>query len=216
MHVTNDRVASGVPDMDDLLGGLILGDNVVWVTEGTEVVRHLEDALISMLRARGEPCFYVTAAADVARLQGRLGPGVSILDARARGRYGDAATLETAIMESARANPPGYVVIDGLAQFARRWGPAKAVAFFSRVCPRLFDLGAVAYWRAPRAELGTSFIEQVTSVTQCVLEIGSGHLRVIKAEGRPASVQGRLLRLDVAEGTVRLQDERVLGRLGQG
>jgi DNA-binding XRE family transcriptional regulator/quercetin dioxygenase-like cupin family protein len=216
IDVGPDRVSSGVPDLDALLGGLILGDNVVWVVEDGTAARQLEDAFIKEVLARGETCFYVSAGPEPAKQQSRLGPGVTILDARARGQHGDAAVLETAIVEGARAHSPGYVVVDGLVQFARRWGPAKAVAFFSRVCPRLFDLGAVAYWRAPRAELGTSFIEQVTSVTQCVLEIGAGHLRVIKAEGRPASVQGRLLRLDVAEGMVRLQDERVLGRLGQG
>ncbi len=214
MDAMSDRVTSGVPDVDALLGGLILGDNVVWVVEDTNVVRRLEDALVNAVRARGEACFYVSN--DPARQQARFPPGVTILDARARGPYGDAAVLETAIVEGARSNPPGYVVIDGLVQFARRWGSAKAVAFFSRVCPRLFDLGAVAYWRAPRAELGASFIEQITRVTQCVLEVGGGHLRVIKAEGRPASVQGRQLRLDVTDGVVHLQDERVLGRLGQG
>ncbi|MDQ2825516.1 MAG: helix-turn-helix domain-containing protein, partial [Actinomycetota bacterium] len=65
-------------------------------------------------------------------------------------------------------------------------------------------------------ELGPSFIEQITKVTQCVLEVGDGHLRVIKAEGRPAAVQGRSFRLDVSDGEVRLEEERVLGRLGQG
>jgi len=179
-------------------------------------VGHVEDALLREVAARGEVAFYVTAGPNPARLQERLGSGVTVLDARARGRYGDAAVLETAIIEAARANPPGYVVIDGLAQFARRWGPAKAVAFFSRVCPRLFDLGAVAYWRAPRPELGSSFIDQITSVTQCVLEVAGGHLRVIKAEGRPAAVQGLLLRLELADGSLHLEDERALGRLGQG
>ena len=211
-----DRVPSGVPDVDDLLGGLILGDNVVWVLDDAEVVRHLEDALIREVGNRGEKVFYVSAGPDTARLPARLGAGVTVLDARARGPYGDAAVLETAIIEGARSNPPGYVIVDGLVQFARRWGAAKAVAFFSRVCPRLFDLGAVAYWRAPRSELGSSFIEQVTNVTQCVLEVGGGHLRVIKAEGRPASVQGRLLRVDLTAGVLRLEDERALGRLGQG
>ncbi len=211
-----DRVSSGVPDVDALLGGLILGDNVVWVVENADIVRHLEDALVTEVLARGERCFYVSAEPEAAKVQARLGAGVTVVDARARGPHGDAAVLETVIVEAARNNPPGYVVVDGLARFARRWGAAKAVGVFSRVCPRLFDLGAVAYWRAPRAELGASFIEQVTSVTQCVLEVGGGHLRVIKAEGRPASVQGRLLRLDVADGLVRLQDERALGRLGQG
>ena len=215
MEGMGDRIPSGIRDLDELLGGLILGDNVVWVLEDTDVGRHLEDALLHEVAARGEPAFYVTVRPDPARLQARLGVGVTLMDARARGRYGDAAVLETAIIEAVRANPPGYVVIDGLVQFASRWGAARAIAFFSRVCPRLFDLGAIAYWRAPRAELGSAFIEQVTSVTQCVLEVGRSHLRVIKAEGRPASVQGRLLRMDFSDGVLRLEDERV-GRLGQG
>ncbi|MDQ3896214.1 MAG: XRE family transcriptional regulator [Actinomycetota bacterium] len=214
--LADDRVPSGVADVDALLGGLILGDNVVWVLDDTDVVRRLEDALLAQASGRGDGCFYVTAGPDPARLQARLGPKVTVLDARPRGAYGDAAVLETAIIEAARSSPPGYVVVDGLVQFARRWGAAKAVAFFSRVCPRLFDLGAVAYWRAPRAALGRSFIEQVTNVTQCVVEIGEGHLRVVKAEGRPASVQGRLLRLQVAGDEVRLEDERALGRLARG
>ncbi|HEX2042708.1 MAG TPA: XRE family transcriptional regulator [Acidimicrobiales bacterium] len=213
---SGDRVPSGVADVDALLGGLILGDNVVWVLDDAEAVGRLENALVAEVTGRGERCFYVTAVSDPAKLQARLGPLVTVLDARARGTYGDAAVLETAVIEGARSNPPGYVLFDGLVQFARRWGPAKAVAFFSRVCPRLFDLGAIAYWRAPRAELGKAFIEQVTNVTQCVLEIADGSLRVVKAEGRPASVQGRLLRLDLSDGGVRLEDERALGRLGRG
>ena len=216
MEGMGDRVPSGVPDVDDLLGGLILGDNVVWVLEDTDVIRHVEEALLREVVGRGEAAFYVTAGPDPTRLAARRGTAVTGIDARARGRYGDAAVLETAIIEAARANPPGYVVIDGLVKFARRWGAAQAIAFFSRVCPRLFDLGAIAYWRAPRTELGSSFIEQVTNVTQCVLEVGGSHLRVIKAEGRPASVQGRLLRMDFSDGVVRLEDERALGRLGQG
>lgn len=214
--LSSDRVPSGVPDLDALMGGLILGDNVVWVLDTTDAVRHLEDAMLAEAVARGEGCFYVTAGGDPAKLATRLGPGVSVLDARPRGRYGDAAVLETAIIEGARSKPPGYVVVDGLKEFSRRWGAAKAVAFFSRVCPRLFDLGAIAYWRAPRTDLGRSFIEQITNVTQCVLEIGEGHLRVVKAEGRPASVQGRLLRLELGGGELHLEDERALGRLGRG
>jgi transcriptional regulator with XRE-family HTH domain len=216
MQALPDRVSSGVPDVDALLGGLILGDNVVWVVEAANAVGHLEAALVREVLSRGERCFYVSAAGEPARVQARFGSAVSVLDARARGPYGDAAVLETAIIEGVRSSPPGYVVIDGLARFAQRWGPAKAVAFFSRVCPRLFDLGAVAYWRAPRAELGASFVEQVTNVTQCVLEVGHGHLRVVKAEGRPAAVQGRVLRLELVDDTLRLKEERTLGRLAQG
>lgn len=219
MVADEQRLSSGVPDLDELMDGLFLGDNVVWVVDGAadgRVVQQLEDGMLAEARRRGQACAYVTTRADPARLRPRLDPSVTVLDARSRGRHASPNVLETAIVEGARGTPPGCVVIDGLDVLARRWGAARAIGFFSRVCPTLFDIGALAYWRAPRRELGSSFVEQVTQVTQCVLELAHGHLRVVKAEGRSASIQGRLLRLDASDGGVRLEDERSLGRVGRG
>ena len=216
MVVPRDRLRSGIPDLDELMDGLILGDNVVWVIDTADVAVRLEAALLHEALHRGQPCLYVTASTNPARLGERLDPAVTILDARARGRHADPTALEPAIVEGARGTPPGCVVVDGLDRFSRRWGPEKAVAFFSRVCPKLFDLGALAYWRAPRKELGNAFVEQISQVTQCVLEVADRHLRVIKAEGRPSWVQGRLVRLELTEDSVRLVDEKALGRVGRG
>jgi transcriptional regulator with XRE-family HTH domain len=216
MAKSGERLKSGIPDLDEVLDGLILGDNVVWVVEDTDVMACLEDALLAEAIRRRQPCLYVTASSDPTRLRTRLDPAVTILDARARGAHANAPALEAAIVAGVGGTPPGCVVVEGLDRLARRWGPAQAAAFFSRVCPRLFDLGALAYWRAPRRELGRSFIEQITQVTQCVLEVADRHLRVIKAEGRRASVQGRLLRLRFEQGTIGLEDDRALGRVGRG
>lgn len=216
MAVPRDRLTSGVADLDELLDGLILGDNVVWVIDAADVAARLEDALLREALRRGQRCIYVTASVNPARLRERVDPAVTILDARARGRHADPVALEAAIIEGARGTPPGCVVVDGLDRFARRWGPDKAVTFFSRVCPMLFDLGGLAYWRAPRKELGNSFVDQIAQVTQCVLEVADQHLRVIKAEGRPGSVQGSLVRLELTEDSVRLAAEKALGRVGRG
>lgn len=216
MSIHGERLESGVADLDELLEGLILGDNVVWVVDSTDVVRRLEDAMLVKAVGRGQRCFYVTAGTAPERLRERLDPAVTVLDARARGPFRDPAVLERAILEGAGGTPPGCVVVDSLDRLAQRWGADQAVGFFSRVCPRLFDLGALAYWRAPRKQLGNAFLERITQVTQCVLEVADGHLRVIKAEGRLAAVQGSLLRLQVADGAIRLEDERSLGRLGRG
>jgi transcriptional regulator with XRE-family HTH domain len=156
------------------------------------------------------------ASSDPQRLRQRLDPAVTILDARPRGAHSDPGALERAIIEGSGGTPPGCVVVDSLDRFARRWGPARAITFFSRVCPRLFDLGALAYWRAPRKDLGSAFIEQITQVTQCVLQVTDDHLRVVKAEGRPASVRGRLLRVVLGDEGLHLEDERALGRVGRG
>ena len=212
----SERLKSGIADLDELLDGLILGDNVVWVADSAEIVRRLEDALLGEAVSRGQRCFYVTASIAPDRLRERLHPAVTVLDARPRAALGNAAALEMAILEGAGGAPPGCVVVDSLDRLARRWGADRAVGFFSRVCPQLFDLGALAYWRAPRKELGSTFLERITRVTQCVLEVADGHLRVIKAEGRPATAQGRILRLQIADGEIHLSDERALGRLGRG
>ncbi len=216
MLIGTDRLQSGIADLDELLGGLILGDNVVWVVDAPDVIRRLEEALLTEAVWRGQHCYYVAVGTAPERVQERIPAGVTVLDARARGSLGDPASLEMAILEAAGGTPPGCVVVDSLDRLARRWGAERAVAFFSRVCPKLFDLGALAYWRAARKELGSAFVERITQVTQCVLELQDGHLRVVKAEGRSASVQGRILRLQVSDGEIHLSDERALGRLGRG
>ena len=210
-----NRCSTGVPDLDVLLGGLIAGDNMVWVSSDTDLLDHIERAFVEEGSHRGEPCLYVSALAPKAKVQARVGTHCDVVDARPRSRLGDPVTLEQTLVEAATAAPT-RIVLDGLDAFAQRWGHKKALGFFSRVCPRLFDLGSIAYWRGSRAELGSRFLEGVAKVTQCVLEVSRDHVRVMKAEGRGASLQGRLVRLRTTDGAIRLENERALGRLGEG
>jgi transcriptional regulator with XRE-family HTH domain len=210
-----DRCSTGVPDLDVLLGGLIAGDNMVWVSGEAGLLDHIERAFVEEGRRLGEPCLYVSTEAPKAKVHARVGAHCMVVDARPQARLTDAVALEQTLVKAA-ATAPTRIVLDGLDAFARRWGHKKALAFFSTICPRLFDLGSVAYWRASRSELGSSFLEGVGKVTQCVLELNRDHLRVVKAEGRGAALQGRLVRLQVADGSIRLENERALGRLGEG
>jgi transcriptional regulator with XRE-family HTH domain len=84
---------------------------------------------------------------------------------------------------------------------------------FTRTCPQLFDLGSIAYWRAPTRALGSSFIESMRRVTQCVMQLERGNLRVLKAEGHRARAEGQLVRVESRDGTPTLSVERSLGRL---
>ena len=113
--------------------------------------------------------------------------------------------LEQTVIEAARTSL-GRFAIEGLDDFARRLGPKHALGLFSRLCPQLFDLGSIAYWRAPAKSLSTSFLESVRKVTQCVLQIRGGQLRVLKAEGHRVRADRRLLRIALDEaGTLRLR-----------
>jgi transcriptional regulator with XRE-family HTH domain len=214
--LAENRVSSGVRDLDELLGGLIAGDNVVWSYDNAEAIACFEDAFIAEGLREGAACYVVTTDVAPSRVIKRFTPEVIVLDARPGRRFADPMDLEQTVIEAARASI-GRFAIEGLDAFARRLGPKRALGFFSRVCPQLFDLGSIAYWRAPAQSLKASFLDPVRKVTQCVLQINGGHLRVLKAEGHPVGTEGRLLRVELPEdGTPQLRAERSLGRLAAG
>jgi transcriptional regulator with XRE-family HTH domain len=207
-------IRSGITDLDKILGGLLTGDNVVWVTDEQELFNRVEELLLSET-PDSESALHVTGRETTAQVRQRLGDRVEVIEARAGSNLSDPAVLEQKIIGDVR-NGATRVVIDGIAPFANQWGPERAVAFFKRVCPRLFDLGAIAYWRVSRSKLGNAAIDDIRKVTQCVFEVSPTQLRILKAEGHSALVQGRLFRVSVGENDIKLHAERALGRLAEG
>jgi transcriptional regulator with XRE-family HTH domain len=59
-------------------------------------------------------------------------------------------------------------------------------------------------------------MERVTSVTQCVVELSRGRVRLAKAEGRPVAAQGQLLRAEFTDDGLTLAAGHALGRLARG
>jgi transcriptional regulator with XRE-family HTH domain len=207
-------IRSGITDLDQILGGLLTGDNVVWVTDQQELFNQVEALLLSET-PDSERALHVTGRETGTQVRKRLGDRVEVIEARSGSNLSDPAVLEQRIIGDVR-NGATRVVIDGLAPFARQWGPERAVAFFKRVCPRLFDLGAIAYWRVSRSKLGNPAIDDIRKVTQCVFEVSPTQLRILKAEGHSALVQGRLFRVSVDDDDIKLHAERALGRLAEG
>jgi transcriptional regulator with XRE-family HTH domain len=205
-------MSSGVPDLDDLLGGLVPGDNVVWAHDDPDLVARFEDEFLREGLERREPCHYVTTTAAPPEVEARFGPRVQVLDARAGRPFADLVRLEQTVLETAR-HAPGRFVLEGLDTFARRSGAPRALGLFTRTCPQLFDLGSVAYWRASSPALGTAFVESLRRVTQCVIQLERGNLRVLKAEGHRSRAEGQLVRVEPGDGAPSLSAERSLGRL---
>src|SRR5688500_1361006 len=120
--LADDRISSGIGDLDEILGGLFAGDNVVWVSREEDLGRGVAGR---MLEARGDaPGVYVTAESSPEEITGAVGGDVVILDARAGRPLSEPARLEQMILAATR---PGAtrVVIDGFETFAQRWGRDK-------------------------------------------------------------------------------------------
>jgi transcriptional regulator with XRE-family HTH domain len=208
-----ELIRTGVDDLDDILGGLLVGDNVVWVSEDPGLCAQVERSMLSA--TTNGRAVYVTAVASAATIRRKFGADLMVIDARPGSRSSDPILLEQTIFTAAKEGT-NRVVIDGLDAFARQWGTDRAIGFFKRVCPRLFDLGPIAYWRVSRAAIGNAGIDEIRKVTQCVFELDERHLRVVKAEGHSALVQGRLFRVSRDKDTIHLHAERALGRLAAG
>lgn len=200
-------ISTGVPDVDRLLDGLLPGDNVVWV--GDDPGLHL-DLELAFLQAGSGPRILVMLSESGAE---HPPPGVEVIDARPGRPHADPVHLEQEII--ARGQEDGArLVIRDLDTLVRRLGPERALVFFTRTCPRLFDLGAFAYWRASREGSGP-ILEKVQRLTQCVLDHTGGRLKVLKAESRPG-IGGRIFDIDRQDGDIALAEVRALGRLAEG
>jgi transcriptional regulator with XRE-family HTH domain len=207
--------STGHADLDEVLGGLLPGDNVVWVTTSDGPFAALERSFLVEGLRHGEPCLYVTTGRSPATLRSHVGEGLEVFDARPGHPLADPTALERKVIDYA-GRAPGRIVFDNLDAFVRRWGRRRALALFSRACPQLYDFGALAYWRGSRPVLGTALLDGITKVTQCVLDLSGSHLRIAKAEGRPATT-GRLLHVRPGpDGIPSFEPERALGRLAEG
>ena len=200
--------STGIPDLDVLLGGLSPGDNVVWV--GDQPVLHgiIESAFLGV----GEgPATLVLLTDDPTPSPPKK--HVEVIDGRAGREFADPVLLERELLH--RGSSPGArIVIRDLDTLVRRLGAEAAFGFFARTCPRLFDQGGTAYWRASRSG-SSKILEPVRRVTQCVIDHTGGRLRVAKAEGRPRTT-GRIFDVDIDDGSLTLAEVRALGRLADG
>ncbi len=212
--MADESVGTGVAELDHALGGLYWGDNVVWVWEGGELSSQglFYDAIAQCREDFGK-MGYVVISSDPAEVKARW-PWIEILDAR----MGTSATSPRSLLEATRqfcvrARRP-LLLFDSLEALSGRWGMRTAGDFFGHCCPMLLDLGAIAYWSVPGASQYRTLHREIEQITQCIIVVGEGRLRISKAEGRPPGVQGQLFRYSLQEGTPRLQPAQATARVG--
>jgi transcriptional regulator with XRE-family HTH domain len=212
--MANESARTGVAELDRALGGLYWGDNVVWVWEGGELS---SQALFYDAIARHREDFgrtgYIVASSDPAEVKARW-PWIEILDAR----MGTPITSPRSLLEAirqfcVRARRP-LLLFDSLEALSSRWGMRIASDFFGHCCPMLLDLGAIAYWSVPGASQYRTLHREIEQITQCVIVVSEGRLRISKAEGRPPGAQGQVFHYSVQDGTLQLQPARAVARVG--
>src|SRR4051794_28184168 len=205
--------STGVADLDRALHGLYWGDNVVFEPDST-------DAAIPFFAAVAEHtevydhAAYVTLTLDPEKIH-RDYPSLGVIDARPDTPLAEAGALLNEVRRRSKPQARTLLLFDPLDDMAARWGTDMARRFFTRCCPLLLEVGAIAYWSLSQGERFEPLRRDVEDVTQCVLVVRDGRLRIAKAEGRPVGVQGSVYRCRIGDdGRPALERAPAAARLG--
>ena len=199
-------------ELDRGLNGLFWGDNVVFAADDAADVEPFFLAVAAQL-ALYEAAAFVTLVRDPDELS-RAYPGLDVIDAREGSALAQPRPLLDAIAARCAGSPRQLLLFDSLEAMSDRWGRETAGRFFSRGCPLLLGLGAIAYWSLPAAGHAPTLRREIEGITQCVFVVGDGRLRIAKAEGRPPGVEGSVYRYTLEEGLPVLAAAPAAARLG--
>ena len=178
--------STGVADLDRALHGLYWGDNVVFEPDSTDAAIPFFTAIAEHSEVYDHAA-YVSLTLDPEKIN-RDYPSLGVIDARPHTPLAEAGALLNEVRRRSKPQARTLLVFDPLDDMAARWGTDMARRFFTRCCPMLLEVGAIAYWSLSQGERFEPLRRDVEDVTQCVLVVRDGRLRIAKAEGRPVGV----------------------------
>jgi transcriptional regulator with XRE-family HTH domain len=193
-------LTTGLRSLDELIGGLRLGDNVVWEVDGPDEAPFVN----AFARAsRGVPLAYVSFDVSPQAVLDRLGDdwdvdnfllvdcftdglggggpvAASFYEGKGRGKArvermdspGTPAAVQDFLAEIELEQGRGArYVFDSLTGIQGLWGTEEALSLFLKSCPRLYDLRTAAYWILQRPAHDAAFLSRLRHVTQVVVEL---------------------------------------------
>ncbi len=179
--------STGLPALDEVLGGLRLGDNVVWQVESVDDYRPLVAAFVARAATEGRRLVYFRFARHAPLVA--PGPSVTVHTlSAALGFESFTAAIHAAIEE---AGPGTFHVFDCLSDLAADWYSDLMLGnFFMVTCPYLYELDTVTYFALHRESHSSEAVDAIRSTTQVLVDVfrqrRETYLHPLKVEGRHA------------------------------
>jgi hypothetical protein len=213
-------VTTGLPGLDAILGGLRLGDNVVWRVDDVDDYRAFVAPYAAAALAAGRRVVYVRFSSRPPILEPSAVSAVHHLDAL-RGFESFTVRLHTIIAQEGR---DVFYAFDCLSDLLDAWATDAMVASFFRVtCPYLFTLDTVAYFALLRKAHSFATIDRIRSTTQLLIDLhndgGELYLHPLKVWERSSPTMflpHRHLQGRFSPVTVSAEATRLFHRVGGG
>ena len=166
-----DKIFSGIPEMDDLLDSIRMGDNVVWQVTELEEFRFFAEPFVTQAIADGRNLIYMRFAEHEPLLTPREGLKIYEFDPD-QGFEAFTVEIYNRITEEGR---DAFYVFDSLSSLQSVWYTDLMMGNFFRVtCPYLFRLDTVAYFPLLRGRHSFDTIARIRDTTQLLLDVHTG------------------------------------------
>lgn len=180
-----ESFTTGLPGLDEVLKGVMPGDNIVWqvdsvldyralVTPYAEAARRAGRRLVYFRFASHEPLLPVDSGVETYRLDPTQG-------------FAHFVTQVHQVIEEAGKHT--VYVFDCLSELASVWAADQMLGnFFLLTCPRLYELETVTYFGLYRNHHASFALNPITETTQFLLDVfryaGDIYVRPIKVQHR--------------------------------
>ncbi|MFO7577830.1 MAG: PEP/pyruvate-binding domain-containing protein [Pelovirga sp.] len=164
------RVSTGYAELDDILDGLRIGDNVVLKVESIEDYRYFVQPFVDQALRDGRQINYMRFG-DHLPLLGES-PQIKVHNLDAREGF---ESFASSVYRIATDQGEGaFYVFDCLSELLTAWATDHMVGNFFRVtCPYLFELDTVAYFALIRSRHAFRTVEQIRDTTQVLIDVFS-------------------------------------------
>ena len=163
-----DRVLSGIPQMDDNVDNIRLGDNVVWRVDDLEQFKLFMEPYVKQAILDKRNLIYFRFATHEPLLKEQ--EGLKIIEVELNHRF---ENFTVKIREHiTREGKDAFYVFDCLSELQTAWSTDLMMGnFFQVTCPYLFILDTVAFFPLIRGKHSFQAIAKIRDTTQLFLDV---------------------------------------------
>ncbi|MBN2702875.1 MAG: hypothetical protein JXR23_01560 [Pontiellaceae bacterium] len=185
MSTIDVGLTTGLPGLDKVLKGVLVGDNIVWQVDSIEEYREFVTPYCEAAVRNGRKLVYFRFARHDALVTEEMGAEIHESDPE-EGFESFIASIHDVIQ---RAGPGAFYVFDCLSRLAVDWYSDEMLGnFFMLTCPYLFDMETVTYFAVFRNYHTSHALGPIQNTTQLFLDVyrhkNELYVRPIKVQHR--------------------------------